>query len=283
MAKYKAAVLQMDSGRNKEENFKEAEELLAQAVSSGAKLAAFPEYFHYGGRSAAEEIPGGETCLFMSEQAKKHGIWLLSGSFSEKNPLLSDDAADAGSGKPFNTAALFAPDGTYVTKYRKLHLCDIYDENGPLAEESAHLAAGCEPVMADLGDFGLFGLSTCYDIRFPELYRYYALSGASAVFVPSDFGMKTGRAHREVLLRARAIENGLYIIAPQQCGPSTLPGQTSCGQSMIIDPWGRILAKLEDDPGIAVAEIDTDYVTVVRNQLGTLKNRRTDLYEVIMR
>ena len=95
--------------------------------------------------------------------------------------------------------------------------------------------------------------------------------------------MTTGRAHREVLLRARAIENGLYIIAPQQCGPSTLPGQTSCGQSMIIDPWGKICARLEDEPGVAVAEIDTDYAETVRNQLGTLKNRRTDLYDVTVK
>ena len=283
MEKFTAAVIQMDSGRDKEANMRQAEALLAEAAERGAKVAAFPEYFHYGGKSAMEDIPGGPTCRFMAEQAKKYGLWLLAGSFSETNDASGSDKQDTGAIKPYNTSVFFAPDGSYVTKYRKLHLCDIYDENGPLAEESAHLAAGNELVTARTAEYGLFGFSTCYDVRFPEIYRLYALAGVSTVFVPSDFGMKTGRAHREVLLRARAIENGLYILAPQQCGPSTLPGQTSCGQSMIIDPWGRVLAKLEDEPGVALAEIDPAYAETVRLQLGTLKNRRTDVYEVNQR
>lgn len=272
MKPFLAAAIQMNSTRDAEQNLQTAAALLQEAAAKGAQVAALPEYLHSAGRDtqeAAEPIPGGRTFRFLSEQARQHHMWILGGTVLEQNP----------DGLPWNTSMLFAPDGALAAKYRKVHLCDIKVPGVAALWESQHMSAGQALVLADAGDLGRFGLTICYDVRFPELYRLLALKGAHTFFVPADFARNTGRAHRELLLRARAVENGCYVIAPQQCGEKA-PGTFSCGETMIVDPWGTVLARLDDAPGVITAEIDPDQCRRRRDQLGLFANRREDLYRL---
>jgi predicted amidohydrolase len=191
-------------------------------------------------------------------------MWILGGSVFEKN----------GDNQPYNTSMLIAPDGTLVAKYRKAHLYDVAVPGSVPVQESANMAHGDKPVLVNTEELGNLGLTICYDVRFPEIYRLLALAGAEVFFVPADFGFRTGRAHRELLLRARAVENGCYVIAPQQCH------KKSCGETMIIDPWGEVLAKMDMESGVITAEIDTDRVHSTQESLGLFTNRRTDLYDI---
>jgi len=267
MAKFIAAAIQMASADNIEENLQQAGALLEEAAARGAKLAALPEYLHRLGRRSAEgaeEVPGGRTFQFLSEKAKQTGMWISGGSVFEKNP----------GGLPYNTSMLIAPDGSLAAKYRKAHLFDVDIPGGVTIQESARMAKGERPVVAHAEGLCNLGLSICYDARFPEIYRLMALAGAEVFLVPADFTYQTGRAHRELLLRARAVENGCYVVAPQQCHGK------SCGETMIIDPWGTVLAKMDMEQGVITAEIDTQKVSQTRESVGILTNRRTDLYEI---
>lgn len=268
MAKYIAAAIQMASTKDIDENLQEAGRLLDGAAAKGAKLAVLPEYLHrvaFRSREAAETVPGGQTFQFFSEKAKQLNIWILGGTVFEKN----------GNQQPFNTTMLIAPDGTLAAKYRKAHLYDVSVPGCVPVQESANMAHGGEkPLVIKTEELGNLGLTICYDVRFPEVYRLLALDGAEVLFVPADFGFVTGRAHREVLLRARALENGCYVIAPQQCH------KKSCGETMIIDPWGTVVAKMDMEPGVITAEIDTDMVHSTRDSLGLFSNRRPDLYDI---
>ena len=166
-------------------------------------------------------------------------------------------------------------DGTVAATYRKLHLFDVAVDDGPADTESARVTPGDRAVVADVDGFGL-GLSICYDLRFPELYRALALAGASVLAVPAVFTERTGRDHWEVLLRARAIENGAWVIAAAGCGaggPGAIPGW---GHSMVVDPWGRIVAQAAMDEGIVRAELDLDAVDAARRQIPALANRRPE-------
>ena len=269
MKPFLAAAIQLDSGSCIEDNLRQAGALLDEAAARGAQVAALPEYLHFVGPDRAEAVPDGQTGHFLSGKARQHGMWILGGTIFEKNP----------GGLPWNTSLLFAPDGSLAAAYRKLHLCDIIIPGGITTQESARMVHGHRPATADAGELGKFGLTICYDVRFPELFRLLALEGVHTFFVPADFGIKTGRAHRSLLLRARAVENGCYIIAPQQCGQSSAEG-LSCGQSMIIDPWGDVLAQLDDGPGVITATIDPNRCLQLRQQLGMFENRRTDLYQI---
>lgn len=269
MQPFLAAAIQLDSTGYVEENLNQIGSLLDEAAARGAQVAALPEYLHFVGPDGAEPVPDGRTCRFLAGKARQHSMWILGGTVFEQNP----------DGLPWNTSPLFAPDGTLAAAYRKLHLCDISVPGGVTARESARMTRGGDPVTADAGEFGTFGLTICYDVRFPELFRLLALEGVHTFFVPADFGMGTGRAHRALLLRARAVENGCYVIAPQQCGLSTAGGP-SCGQTMIVDPWGNVLAQLDDGPGVITAQINPQRCLQVRQQLGLFDNRRTDLYRV---
>ena len=205
-----------------------------------------PEYLQYRGsddgfRASARPIPGPHTEPF-SEVARRHGAWILVGSTAET----SADPA-----RPYNTSALIAPDGSVAAVYRKVHLFDVAVEAGPVDTESARVTAGDGLVTADV-DGAIVGLSICYDLRFPELYRALALAGAQILTVPSAFTARTGRDHWEVLLRARAIENAAYVLAPSQIGGP--PGQTAYGHSVVIDPWGTVVAQAPDVVGIVRAE-----------------------------
>ena len=268
----RTALVQLDADDDVAANVARAADLAATAARDGARLIALPEYLHYRGRdegfrASARAVPG-ETTEPFAAVAREHAVWVLVGSVAER----SDDPA-----RPYNTSVLIGPDGAVVARYRKVHLFDVDVERGPADRESARVTGGSEPVCADVDGVRL-GLSICYDVRFSELYRSLALAGAEVLTVPANFTERTGRDHWEVLLRARAIENGAYVIAPSQVfGP---PGSPAYGRSMIIDPWGTVIAQAPDEVGIIAADIETDRVAAVRRQIPALANRRPEAYRL---
>ena len=179
-----------------------------------------------------------------------------------------------------NTSVLISPQGTILASYRKMHMFDITLTDGTPFRESDRVKPGDTIVTAGT-ELGVFGLSVCYDVRFPELYRLMALRGAQVIFVPASFTMPTGKDHWEVLLRARAIENGCYIVAAGQIG--TKPAYAAYGNSLVADPWGTVVARARDEEGLVFAEIDLDYLERVRRQIPSLENRRTDCYEILQK
>lgn len=269
MRKYTVAVCQMDSQNDKQENLRMAADMIAENAAKGAKIIAFPETMNFigkGYRGQAEMIPG-ETVDFLCGKAKEYGVWLVSGSFPEIHE----------SGNPKNTLVLIDPEGNIRCRYSKLHMFDIKLSDGYSYKESDHNTAGDEIVLADT-ELGRLGFAICYDLRFGEMFRLMALKGAQVIFIPSSFTMNTGKDHWEALLRARAIENGVYIVAPNQIGKKS--NMIAYGKSMVIDPWGEVIAKAGDRQCSILAEIDLDYEDTVRQQIPSLENRRTDMYEI---
>ncbi|HXG51475.1 MAG TPA: carbon-nitrogen hydrolase family protein [candidate division Zixibacteria bacterium] len=265
--RFRAAAVQMLAGDDKAANLREAERWVRRAAAEGARLVALPEVFNWRGerrreREAAEPIPG-PTSSAMGSLARELKIFLLAGSLLEAIP---------GSDKAYNSSLLFGPSGELLARYRKIHLFDVDLARGVSVRESDTRAFGETPVVART-ESGVLGLTICYDLRFPELYRRLAADGAEVICVPSAFTAYTGRAHWEVLLRARAIENQVYVIAPDQFGKSPKSFETH-GHSMIVDPWGRVLAELPDGPGAVVAEIDLSLLAQIRAELPALAHRR---------
>jgi len=265
--KFLAAAVQMVASDDKAANLKEAERWVRAAAAEGARIVALPEVFIWRGNKQlehqfAEPIPG-PTSVRMADLARELEIYLLAGSILEAIPA---------SARVYNTSLLFDPSGKLLAQYRKIHLFDVNLANGTSLRESATREFGDETAAADLG-FCKAGLSVCYDLRFPELYRRLANAGVDLILVPSAFTAYTGRAHWEALLRARAIENQVYLIAPDQFGKSAKSFETH-GHSMIIDPWGKVLAERADGAGFISAEIDLDYLARVRAELPALKHRR---------
>lgn len=272
MRKFIAAAIQVDSKDDKEQNLKNAVEFIEESVARGANLIAMPEQMNYVGidnAGNAEDIPNGKTFSIMSEQAKKHKVWLHCGSIYEKN---DHDA------RPYNTTMIINPEGNLVAKYRKLHMFDVDIKDGPSVRESDRVCPGSDIVTVDTEEVGHLGLSVCYDIRFGELYRLMALQGAQIFLTPADFVLNTGKDHWEPILRTRSIENGCYTISPAQCGVK--PKFQAYGKSLIVDPWGNVIAKASDKPCVITAEIDLDYLDSVRKQVLTLENRRKDIYKL---
>jgi predicted amidohydrolase len=270
MTRIRVALVQLDAGSDPEANVLAAARLADEAAANAARLVALPEYLQYRGpddgyRASARPIPGNFTDAF-ADVARRHGCWILVGSLAES----SGDPA-----RPYNTSSLIDPSGAIVAIYRKIHLFDVAVDAGPVDTESARVSAGDRLVVTDVEGVRL-GLSICYDLRFPELYRELALAGAEVLTVPANFTERTGRDHWEVLLRARAIENGAYVIAPSQInGP---PGQPAFGRTMVVDPWGTVIAQAADRVEIVTAELDTDRVAAVRRQIPALANRRPAAY-----
>lgn len=270
MSKFFAAAIQMNSSDDLAENIAAATGLVAQAVQQGASFVALPENAFYMRREGtmAAQADSMEThagVLWAQEAARAYNIWLLIGSIR---------ASLAGVEQPVNRSVLIAPDGRIAAHYDKLHLFDVTLPNGHEYRESSQVSAGGAPVLARTG-FATVGLSICYDLRFPGLYRTMALAGADLLVVPAAFTRPTGEAHWHVLLRARAIENACYVIAPAQAGLHA-GGRETYGHTLIIDPWGTVVAEAQGDaPQVVLAEIDPAKVAQVRAQVPVLTHHRS--------
>jgi deaminated glutathione amidase len=269
--KIRAAAIQMSSTPDKEENKATAEAIVREAVSAGADLVALPELWSCHGldevyRENAEPVPG-PTTDFMGDLARELGVYLLGGSILEGEP---------GARRLSNTSTFFDPSGDMTAVYRKIHLFDVKVSDREYLE-SANIAPGNEVVTAKAGAATL-GLSVCYDVRFPELYRLLALHGAEILAVPAAFTLQTGKDHWELLLRARAVENQAFVVAPAQWGQKA-DGRWTYGRSMIVDPWGTVLATCPDRDGYALARLDLDYLDSFRAEFPALANRRPEAYD----
>jgi len=272
----KIAALQMVSTPDVARNLDAARRLVAEAAAGGAALAALPEYFCLMGHTdrdklAVAEAPGdGPIQRMLAEAARTHGVWLIGGTL----PLRADGLATGATPAPeqvFNASCVYAPDGLLAARYDKMHLFR-YDNGRERYDEGRVLRAGDAPVA--FGALGLrIGLSVCYDLRFPELYRALGHPPCDLVAVPSAFTFPTGQAHWELLLRARAVENQCYVIAPAQGGRHE-NGRRTWGHSLIVDPWGEVLAVRPEGEGVVIAEIDTARIAAVRTQLPALTHRR---------
>jgi len=260
------AVCQLNSQHDRSANLTVALDLVVRAAEAGADLAVLPEYTDYLGPSATEPKPesiDGEFAQAFAAAARRHRMWVVAGSFHEIGP-------DAG--RTYNTSLVFDRDGGLAAAYRKIHLFDV-DIPGRVAhQESKLVAPGTEVVTLQI-DTVPVGLSICYDLRFPELYRRLAIEGAQLLLVPAAFTTHTGRDHWEVLLRARAIENQCFVAAAGQWGDHE-PGRSCFGRSMVIDPWGTVLAQAPDGVGVAVADLDLERLASIRQAVPSLANRR---------
>jgi predicted amidohydrolase len=266
----RAAAIQLNATADAEANLAAAEQLVRAAAADGAELVVLPEKWSLlaaGEQLAALAEPlDGPAVTAARGWARELGIHLLAGSVAERvegRDLLS------------NTSLLIGPEGEIEATYRKIHMFDV-DVGGVSYRESEHEQPGEEIVTAPAGDIEL-GLTVCYDLRFPELFRILALRGAEAIAVPAAFTAVTGRAHWEVLLRARAIENSVYVIAAGQFGKAE-PHYESWGHSMIVGPWGEVLAEVAEGEGYAIADLDPAEIEAVRAKVPALANRRPAAY-----
>jgi predicted amidohydrolase len=266
----RVAAVQLNSNADKVRNLAAAEALVRAAAAAGAEVVALPEKWNL--LAPGEELVAGAESLdgpsltAARGWARTLGIHLLAGSISER----------AGEGeKPFNASVLIGPDGEDLAIYRKIHMFDV-DAGGVSYRESAHEQPGGEIVTAQVGDL-IAGLTICYDLRFPELHRILAVRGARLITVPAAFTTATGRDHWEVLLRARAIENAVFVLAPGQIGKAP-PHFDSFGRSAIVDPWGVVLATAPDEECFIAADLDLAAQDRVRQSLPALANRRPEAY-----
>lgn len=267
-----AAAVQMNSHADVAHNLARAEVLLEEAARRGARLILFPENFAFMGGDdderlrVAEHLDGETPGLirkFLETNSKKYGVWIIAGGL----PEASGDAV-----RVHNTCAVVNPDGSLVARYRKIHMFDVEVGDGHRYRESASCAPGDKPVVANVAGAAV-GLSICYDVRFPELYRALVTAGAEVLVVPAAFTLATGKDHWHVLLRARAIEAQCYVIAAAQWG--THPkGRRTFGKSCIIDPWGEVIAQASEGEGLAIATLDPAYLKHVRTNLPSLEHRR---------
>ncbi len=269
MKSYIAAAIQMTSKPDLEKNLVEAEELIELAVRQGAELVGLPENFAFLGKESDKIAQAGEIASksdkFLKTMAQRFQIHILGGGYPI--PVEGDTT------KAYNTAFLINPEGKELTRYQKVHLFDVNVPDGNTYFESSTVMAGQTlPEIYASPTLGNIGLSICYDVRFPELYRHLSHQGADLLFIPAAFTAFTGKDHWQVLLQARAIENTCYVIAPAQTG-NHYERRYTHGHAMIVDPWGSILADAGSQPGIAVAEINPGRLSQVRQQMPSLKHR----------
>jgi predicted amidohydrolase len=267
----RVACVQLNAGAAKADNLAKAERLVAEAAAAGAELVSLPEKWNAFGsvdalRAGAEPLDGGETVEAMAGWARRHGIALVGGSITESRE---------GREKLSNTCVVFDPEGEIAAVYRKIHLFDV-EVGGVVYRESEAEEPGDETVVCEAAGWAL-GLSICYDLRFPELYRALALAGAHLVTVPAAFTLATGKDHWELLLRARAVENQCYVAAANQWG-MTPDGKASYGRSVIVDPWGVVLATAPDEDCVITADLDRARLERIRRDLPSLANRRPAAY-----
>jgi predicted amidohydrolase len=268
MAKFKAACVQLNSGNDVAGNLRAAAEGVREAVAQGADFVALPEYvacLDGSGRAMRDNSHPEEdhpALAAFTALARDAGVWLLVGSLTIK---LEDEHMA-------NRSYLLAADGAIVARYDKIHMFDVTLPSGQVIRESGAYRPGEQAVVAPT-PWGVLGMSVCYDLRFPQLYRALAKAGAVLITIPSSFQRETGRDHWHTLVRSRAIENACYVLAPAMCGDH--PGRrTTYGHSLIVDPWGRIVLELGEMPAVGVAELDTDEVKRVRGLLPSLEHDR---------
>ncbi|SEL47619.1 Predicted amidohydrolase [Stigmatella aurantiaca] len=261
------AAAQMVSTADKAHNLEVATRLVRQAAKLGARLVGLPENFSWMGseseRASAAESLEGPTLGRMAELARELRVTVLAGSLLETG---------APGGRLYNTSVLFGPQGERLAVYRKMHLFDVEVGDGATYHESAAVAPGTE-VVAATTDVGRLGLSVCYDLRFPELYRRLSRDGATLLAVPAAFTLMTGKDHWEVLLRARAIENQCYVLAPAQGGRHS-DKRITYGHAMVVDPWGLVTARASEGEGLALAPVDAELQQRIRRNLPCLEHRR---------
>ena len=271
----KVAAIQMVSGADRDANLACARDLLAQARAQGAELAVLPEYFCLLGRDERDKLrlavaPGaGAVQDFLAASARELGLWIVGGTLPLRPPPQHDD------GRARNSTLVYDASGRCVARYDKIHLFR-FDNGRERYDEARTLQPGGSPVTFELpsrdGHRWRVGLSVCYDLRFPELYRQHAQAGADLLLVPSAFTYTTGQAHWEVLLRARAIENQAYVLAPAQGGRHET-GRRTWGHSMLVDAWGSVQALQAQGPGLVVGTLDAQHLQQVRAQLPALTHR----------
>ncbi len=265
MKNLKIGLGQINSKNNIKENLVQMKKVIEECSSKGAELVVFPEASSYLSLSGAEENSqsiDGEIINELKNMAVKHKVYIHNGSFAEK---------DMNSDKIFNTSVFINPKGEIEAVYRKIHLFDVSIDKENTFNESSKYKRGNEIINLS-NEIGQFGFTICYDLRFPELFRKLTFNGAKLIFVPAAFTLFTGKDHWEPLLRARAIENQVYIVAVGQFGEFE-KGKKSFGNSMVIDPWGTVIAKSSDKVDTLIAEIEWDYIDSVRNSIPSLKNR----------
>jgi predicted amidohydrolase len=266
----RAAAVQLQSTPDRDRNLEAADRLTRAAAQAGAELVVLPEKWPVLGTPeqtiAAAEPYDGETLRWAAGAARELGIDLVAGSFSERTE------GERGS----NTSIHVGPDGEVRATYRKIHMFDV-EVGGRVYKESEHEAPGEEIVLSETADGTGLGLTICYDLRFPELYRILAVRGAKVIAVPAAFTLATTREHWEVLLRARAIEDQAFMVAANQVGEHA-PGYRSGGRSMIVDPWGVVLAQAPDKETYVIADLDLPRQEEIRRSLPSLANRRPEAY-----
>ena len=266
------AAIQMASGPNVKANLEEAEKLIKTAIQQEAMLVVLPENFAIMGLSEVDKVtiaerPGeGPIQQFLSQQASKHGIWIVGGTVPIESSV---------TGKVYSSSLLYNDSGEMVARYDKLHLFDVMlEDSNESYNESETIESGNDVVVVDT-PFGKLGMAICYDLRFPELFRAMADVGMEICVLPSAFTSLTGRAHWESLLRARAIENLCYMIAPDQGGYHK-NGRETYGDSMIIDPWGVVLNRLPHGTGVVVSDVDLEKLRKTRKNFPALQHKRLD-------
>jgi predicted amidohydrolase len=266
----RVAAVQLNAVAEKSANLERAGGLVAEAAAGGAQLVVLPEKWNGFGspeilRRNAEELGGGESVEAMRRWASELGVHLVGGSITER----------AASGTLYNTSLVIDPGGETIATYRKIHLFDV-DVAGQRYRESDVEEGGSE-ILTVKAEGWTLGLTICYDLRFPELYRILTLRGAELLVVPAAFTMATGRDHWELLLRARAVENQCFVIGANDWGEHP-DGKRTYGRSMVVDPWGVVLSQVPDGDGIALAELDAGWLAEVRDAVPVLANRKPEAY-----
>lgn len=269
--KISIGLVQLNSGADKLENLAIAEKSIRYLANKGAVLVMMPEHFNFLGpeslkRENAEELDNSPSLDSMKNLAKELHIYIHVGSFLEKREE-----------RIYNTGAVISPTGEMVAIYRKIHLFDVETPGGIKYLESEVVSAGSEVTTFTIGDF-VFGMATCYDLRFPELFRVLVQKGVHVFLLPAAFTLQTGRDHWELLLRARAVENLCYVAAAGQWGKAS-GGNQSYGRSMVIDPWGTVLATASDGVGTVLAELDLEKLLQIRAKFPVLDHMRRDVFQ----
>lgn len=274
MQKVKIALIQMKVSLNKEANIHKAEKMISKAASDGAQIIVLPEMFStpYDNSYFPEfaEVCPGFTTDRLSNMAREHSVYLIGGSIPEKE-----------NEKIFNTSFIFDKNGNIIGRHRKMHLFDIDIENGIRFMESDTLSPGNSVTVCDT-EYGKIGIAICFDMRFPELMRLMAVEGAKMVFIPAAFNTTTGPAHWHITTRMRAIDNQIFfsVASPAR---DVNASYVAYGHSMVCDPWGNIVAELDENEGILITELDLTEVDKYREQLPLVKSRRLDVYELKQR